>query len=457
MNIDTITNSLSSDSIDNSFSELSINVDTIPALYPPLGMPLNFTTSLHEALLDIRSNNYQNELAGLIAVRRLLSVAVHPPTQEVVKTNICPVLISMVYSRPRIFAIQVCLMLGTIASGNSKCIKYIMDINSLEFFNQVFDLDPNSFTLQDHIVLAVGNIAGDSVLYRNAVNNSEVCKKILKYSEILPANMTAQYQNLLFALSNFILGRPHVRGKLLETIRKFFQKALFLPSNENYLEGICWGLARASKDSDDFDEHTPAVLEKIAFLCICPSQKFTVPALKVLGNFLLNCQQSWLTLSCSVVVCAILLGIQSERTAVRKEAMRVASIVCLDSLDAITSLIDAGFYTIAHDLIENEEGEVVDEIIYTIIHTAYCCSQPQAEVIFKTGWIQRLLQVFMNTQEKIKCTILGGLNFLFEKYPSWFDTEFGKEIENLGESGNLSNKAIRSQQELLHRIHEFQN
>ena len=457
MDIDPQTNSAACDAIEGPFSALSINAYSNAVLHPPLDLVPNLPQSLQEALLDIRSNNYQSELRGLITVRKLLSIVNSPHIQEVISTNISPVLIFMAYSRPKEFALEVCWVLCNIGSGNAESTKYLIDIKSLEFFNQIFDLDPDSFDLRDQIVWAVGNIAGESTLYRNIVIGSPICVKILKYSEVLPPSLAQKFQNLVWAMSNLLRGKPHPRGEIVVAINRYLLKALLITEHQDCLVDICWGLSCASEDTEDFEVYSQAVLERFLFLCRYPKIQVVVPSLRVIGNFISNCNQSWQKLSCLGLVDMILLMIQSEKPTIRREAMWIASNLCAETREAVSAMIDAGFFTIAYNMIEHEKENVINEIIWTIANTGNCCSKVQAEALFKIGWIQKLLQLFPNVEEKIKCVILEGLTSFFKAYPSWFGKDFSHEIEKLEESKNFNGNVSRLQQELLNQIHEFQD
>ena len=442
--------------IEGSFSVLSINSNGNAPLYPPLDNPPNLPQTLHKALLDIRSNDYQRELAGLINVRKLLSIVSHPPIQEVINTNISPELISMAYSRPKEFAFEVCWVLCNIGSGNGESTKYLIGINSLEFFNQIFDSDQNSFDLHDLIVWAVGNIAGESVCYRNIVLDSPICGKIIKYSEVLPSSLVSKFKNLTWTMNNLLKGNPRPWGEKVVAINQYLLKALLITDNEECLVSICWGLSYASEGYSDFEGYTQAVLERILSLYKHPNITVVVPSIRVLGNFISNCNQSWEMLSPLGLVDTILLMMKSEKLSIRRETIWIASNLCAETRDAVTAMINANIFTVAYNMIEHESEAVITEIIWMVVNTANCCSKPQAEEIYRIGWIQKLLKLFRSVQKNIKCLILEGLTSLFRVYPNWFDKDISQEIEKLAEADDFTNNVSRLKQELLNQIHEFQ-
>ena len=140
------------DGIDNNFFPLSIHTPSTPQSHQPINISSNLPLDLQEALTKLSSSNYEDEFIGLRMIRQLLSVVDCARMEEVINTEIAPILMSMVHSRPYEFTLEVCWVLCNLGSGNSECTKYLINIHSLEFFDQIFDLNPSSFDLQDLII-----------------------------------------------------------------------------------------------------------------------------------------------------------------------------------------------------------------------------------------------------------------------------------------------------------------
>ena len=438
--------------IEDTFSALSIHMNSAPQLNQLISMSPNLPEDLQVALTKLSLNNYEENLIGLKDIRTILSAVDCTRIVEIVNLNISPTLISMAYSRPKEFALEVCWVLCNIATGPSECTQYLININSLQFFSQVFELDINSFDLQDQIVWAIGNIAGESNYFRDIVLNSEIFSKILRYSQILPPSITQKYENLIWTASNFLRGKSRPPPECVSPLEIFLLKALLQTNSEDSLKDILDGLGYASANTKNVNLYTQDIMQKVIQLCKHNLLAIHLASLKILGNFIAHCENSWLILCNLDVISTVMLMISSNKHSARREALFVCSLLCAESQQVIDALINGNFFSSALAMVDEEDYEIVKEIIIAVETALNNCTTAQAMVFFNNGWIQRLMQLFPRVPEESKRLILVGLNSLFTAYPAGLSSQFRKEIEEFTESSEISEEVLILVQNLLSNV-----
>ena len=437
MDIDPQSSSAACDGIEDSFSALSLNIN--------FGGSLELT----QALYNLGSGVYTKEMVGLVALRKLLAIEVNPPIHEVISSNIAASLITMAYTRPKEFAFEVSWVLCNIGSGDGICTKYLLDINCLEFFDKIFYLDPNSFDLRDQIAWAIGNIAGESVHYRNLVIRSEICNKILLYSEVLPIAQIKKYQNLVWVLSNFVRGKPHPDSQFCLKLTKTFQQAILQTDNIEILIDACWGLSYTSDDMKSSEPFSDYLLTKLISLTVTSSVKVSIPSLRILGNFISNFSDSHQRVVPLGMIQAIMTLMGHEKQSIRKEVMWICSNLCAEDNSVVSNMINNGFYSNLITRFDNETESVLQEIIWVVANSAQVSSRENAKLLIEMGWIEKWLSAFSKVQQKSKLVIVEGITELFKKCPEAITKEISGTIHEFISSSNLSGKNIDDLQDIL--------
>ena len=316
--------------IDADFSALSLNSIDDP--------------DINKAVKLINSNLINQEQLGVKNLRSILSRLDNPPIKEIINCNIAPKLITMSFTRPKEFTYEVCWILCNIGSGDISCTKYLIDIQSLEFFDKIFDSDPNSFDLKDQITWAVGNVAGESSFYRDLVINSRVFSRILAYAEVLPITEDVKYQNLVWTFSNLSRGKPHPSIHVLIHLSRFMQRAILNCEKDNVLTDACWGLTYCSDVITEENHYSLQIYKRIIDLIGSNVYSISVPALRTLGNIISNNPNSLQYLIQLKALEKILVLAESPKKNIRKEFMWILSNICTESYLAVNHFKELKIY-----------------------------------------------------------------------------------------------------------------
>lgn len=414
--------------IENIFSALSLNNLIIES------------EVLRDSINKVCSGNQNEEQIGLIAIRKFLSVDVRPPIQDVINTRIVPVLIRMSYDRPYEFAFEVCWILCNIGSGTTQHTKYLIDIGALDFFNDVFEYNTNSYKIKEQIVWAVGNIAGDCVEFRNLIQNSKILQKILDFSlEMLEMKQLKIIENCVWALSNCVRGKPIPGKKIYDLTYGIFLKALLLINDEN--TDIIWSLSYITEFSSISNVFENTHLTKIVSLLDSSNIATIIPSLRIFGNISARVAESCKILLPLGVLEKILRLIRHEKKIVRRESFWTLSNMCSENNDVVCILLSTGGYQSILDEFDNQDNEVSGEIIWTISNSFLSADQFNIIKLFEIGWCHKFIELMKGQRvAKHKETVVEGLIMIFNKCPNLLTYELKQEILNIREysEGNIS-------------------
>jgi hypothetical protein len=424
MDIDYNSDSAACDGMQESFSALSLDLNQP-------NMP-----EISQAILLLKSNLYENELQGIKIIRSLLAIPKNPPIKEVLQSKIVPSIIEMVYSRSIDFALEVVWILCNIASGNSESVKYLIEIEVLDFFNKVFDIDNNSFSLRDTITWAVGNIAGDSIYYRDLVLKSYIYVKIIAYSSILPIQKENEYRNLVWSLGNLARGKPRPSNEILITLFPIFQRAILQSTDNFILIDALLGFCYISEKINGPIFYSEYILKKIIIILNSNTFACAVQVLKLLGNYI-SCTEDTYTIFkrsgiLNDLICSLSRFLQNPNKPIKKKVFFILSNLCGENNEIVSIMINLGIYEILYNMIGTVDKDISDEIIWVIGKTAFICSIENATILLERKWAPKLLEYFYITEkDEIKLVILEGLLKLYTLNSKFFTPEFQSELARM--------------------------
>ncbi|OMJ82366.1 hypothetical protein SteCoe_16967 [Stentor coeruleus] len=402
------------------------------------------------------SNQYYSELEGVRAIRKLLSIESNPPINQVISSGVAPTLIQMSYTRPHEFAFEVCWTLCNIGSGDSASTEYLISINSLTFFEKIFDYDPSSYELRDQIVWAIGNIAGDCSKYRDIVSSSKIYEKILLYAQILPINLSAKQANLAWTLSNLVRGKPHAKVEVASTVEKYFILMLLQSNDDKVLIDVCWGLSYTSEIVNNKILSNPAVGQKIIDLMKHANFSIALPSCRALGNMISNYANSWEYLK-DFNICQVLrIGLKSQKRTFRKESAWILSNLCAESSEVITAMVENQIYEFLTEIYKGgEENVVMNEIVWVIGNSANSAKSEQMKSIYKSGAVLVIIEYLkVADTDKVKAVILEALIEIVKKLSEDFSEEYYNLIVDAEDICNGNSRTVELYDKLIQKLEE---
>jgi hypothetical protein len=133
----------------------------------PEGVPIALLPAF-VAMLDSDYGRPAVVMQGVVAIRKLVSVAQNPPVGQVIQAGAVPRLIALL-ARPDADAellYEVCWALTNIASGTEEETRYVVELGAIPLMMQVarrqLDIPNGSIQLLEQVAWCIGNVAGTS-------------------------------------------------------------------------------------------------------------------------------------------------------------------------------------------------------------------------------------------------------------------------------------------------------
>ena len=410
-----------SSEIEESFSALSLNSSLIDL------------THLQNSITQLFSGFPGEELIGVISIRKILSIPANPPIQEVIDTGIVPNLIKMSYQRPVKFAYEVCWILCNIGSGDSQHTRYLVELGVLEFFSDILKSNLDSNELKDQIVWAVGNISGDCIEFRNLVNNSKIFHQVLNHSyEILTNNHEKFIANCMWALANFVRGKPLAHSSVIKVVNKCLLKALIFVNDSDVLIDISLGLSYTAASKEILSNIKEKHLIRLLNLVNWQEVKLLKLAIRIIGNFISIASDSWELLKPLGMLETLLKLLSHPKMSVRKDIYWALSNLCSESNEVVCYLLNLGGYNTFLENIESEDSNVIGEIIWVVSNSFDSADCDSIKALFEIGWFHKLLELLRKKVDlKQKTVIIKVIKIIFKKCPDLLDCKLKEEIRKI--------------------------
>ncbi|GLE04237.1 hypothetical protein PINS_up013148 [Pythium insidiosum] len=340
----------------------------------------------------IQSLDVREQIYAVSSLRRLLSLEHTPPIEEVVNLGVVPLLVSFLrrHDHPEL-QFEASWALTNIASGESKHTKVVVNCGGVPLFCELL-LSTND-DVCDQAVWALGNIAGDSAVFRDFVLNSGAMVPLLAVLR-RSVGKTSILRNATWALSNFCRGKPQPQFALVSPALELLQHLIHSP-DEEIVTDACWALSYLS---DGSNEKIQAVIEsgvvtRIADLLGHSLGLVQTPALRTVGNIVTGShQQTQLMLDCGVLPRLVPL-LQHQKKMIRKEACWTLSNITAGTLSQIQEVIDANIIPLLVHILVTSEFDVRKEAAWAISNATSSGSVEQIKYLVSQGCIPPLINL----------------------------------------------------------------
>lgn len=258
---------------DNAMNTMSNSTDS-KKVYTVADIP-SLTMKLNQANVDDATL-----LEVVCGFRKMLSVEVNPPVNEVLSSGVLPAFVQMLQlnDKPKV-QFEAAWALTNIASTDQT--KAIVDAGAVPYFTQL--LSSPDAEVREQCAWCLGNIAGDSASLRNIVLTSGAMQPLLQ-NIVQPANKSL-FANCVWTLSNFCRGKPQPDLSLVAPAVPILAQILKGSDDDAAKVDALWALSYISDGDDDRIQTVinSGVLDEL-IKNLAEASSLATPALRTVGN-----------------------------------------------------------------------------------------------------------------------------------------------------------------------------
>jgi hypothetical protein len=340
--------------------------------------------------------------------RKLLSVEVNPPIQEVINLGIVPKFVEFLRdaTKPQL-QFEASWVLTNIASGSPEQTRVVVETGALPLFVQL--LSSSNDEVKEQAVWALGNIAGDSPAYRDLVLQSNGLAPLL--AVLRENDKTTMMRNAAWTLSNLCRGKPPPHFDWVAPALGPLANLIYNPDVE-VLTDACWALSYLS---DGPNERIGAVINagvcrRLVDLLQHVSPLVQTPALRTVGNIVTgDDQQTQVIIQCGALPNLLRL-ITHAKKSTRKETCWTLSNITAGNRDQIQEVINAQLLPEVVKLLASAEFDIKKEAAWCISNTTAGGSPEQiGYLVQQCGCIKPLCDLLEVNDTKVIGVALDAL------------------------------------------------
>ena len=364
------------------------------------------TKKLTGIVQDITSEQPSRQLDALIDIRKILDSSLS--IELIISLNISKIIISLMYADNfRIMLESVRVLSVLLASNNSIVIKLLIDQGAANVLVQLLSR-PHSETTIIHLLLSIGNIAGQGFEFSNYLLKLGLLKTLLL---LISHSHPEVSHKALWVLSNLCGRLVYTFPTALITAFPILLKLLNTSNDPLVLQETLWCIITFAKNTSrqDYAIFSNKIIHPIVCLTIHPKIDIHKLAIQTLGFISLNVNSDLILSSGFIKNISFLVKNNSNSMVVTEVLYALGNTI--DSLNGASQLIASELFEIivkfCRDSFCNLENRV--EAMYCVANTLDACK----------GDIS-LLQSFYNLD------VLGAL----QRFKSDFNLKSADEIYN---------------------------
>lgn len=371
---------------------------------------------LPDFVREIQSQDVNQQISGTIGIRRLLSIQVNPPIDEVINSGVIPHLVAFLgrEDNPKL-QFEAAWALTNVASGTTQQTLAIISANAIPAF--VKQLSSPEVSVREQAVWALGNIAGDSFQCRDQLLFNNVLPKLLPLT--LEANIKPSLKrNAVWTISNLCRGKPAPPFNVVSMAIPYLAE-LIKSSDTQVVTDACWALSYLS-DGDNAKIQAvidAGVCERVVVNLMNQSQAVQTPSLRIVGNIVTGeDEQTQKVIDCQVLPrLKFMLDNVNIKKAIKKEVCWTISNITAGPVNQIQAVIDAN---IIESLIQHlilSDFDVKKEAAWAIANATSSGSYQQIRYMVSKGCIKPLCDLLETNDARIVAVALEALENILEK------------------------------------------
>jgi len=378
---------------------------------------------LPDFVQQIQTNDTNQQISGTIGIRRLLSIQINPPIDDVINSGVIPYLVQFLGREddPKL-QFEAAWALTNVASGTTQQTLAIISANAIPAF--VNQLRSPEVSVREQAVWALGNIAGDSYQCRDQLLFNNVLEKLLPVT--MENNIKPSLRrNAVWAISNLCRGKPAPPFSVVKIAIPYLAE-LIKSNDSQVVTDACWALSYLS-DGDNTKIQAvinAGVCEKVVFNLMHQSQTVQTPSLRIIGNIVTgDDDQTQHVIDLHVLPrLKYMLDNVNIKKAIKKEVCWTISNITAGTVDQIQKVIDEDLFRFVLDQLNSGEYDTRKEAAWAIANATSSGSDVQVKYLVESGCIESMCELLTSPDSKIVLVCLEGLENILDR---------GENIKNL--------------------------
>merc|ERR1719421_2227605 len=382
------------------------------------GFPSDQIPALSQALM---SDDPQAQFNATQQFRKLLSIELNPPIQEVIIAGVVPRFVQFLQdtARPDL-QFEAAWVLTNIASGTAEQTRCVVEHGALPIFVQLLQ-SPND-DVREQAVWALGNIAGDSPNFRDLVLQSGGLNPVM--TVLRESEKTSMMRNATWTLSNLCRGKPPPPFEWVSPALGTLANLIYSGDVE-VLTDACWAMSYLSDGTND---RIAAVIQagvcrRLVELLTHTSPLVQTPALRAVGNIVTGDDAQTQVILQSQALPSLLKLLSHAKKAIRKESCWTISNITAGNQEQIQEVIASGLFPPVIHLLQTADFDIKKEAAWAISNATSGGSPQQVDYLVEAGCLKPLIELLGVSDAKIISVALEAIENILK---------FGKQkqIEN---------------------------
>ncbi|XP_007904319.1 importin subunit alpha-5 isoform X2 [Callorhinchus milii] len=368
--------------------------------------------TVKEIVIGMNSHEPQLQLQATQGARKLLSRAWKPPLNEIIKAGLIHKFVEFL-GRDDIPVLQFesAWALTNIASGTSEQTKSVVDGGAVPVFVSL--LSSPHVHISEQAVWALGNIAGDGPLFRDAVINCNAVQPLLAL--VQPSTPVGFLSNITWTLSNLCRNKnPHPS---LQAVQQMLPTLIQLLYNDDadILSDACWALSYLTDGPNERIEVVvnTGILPRLVHLMATSQMTVLTPALRAVGNIVTGTDNQTEAALEAGVLSVLPQVLKHSKSSIQKEAAWTISNIAAGPTHQIQQLITCGVMPPLVELMEQGDFKAKKEAIWAVTNYSSGGTVDQIVHLVQCGVLKPLLDLLCIKDAKIILVVLDAISNIF--------------------------------------------
>lgn len=339
--------------------------------------------------------------------RKLLSVAVNTPIQDVIDTGIVPRFLDWT-QRFDFTQLQyeACWILTNISSGNSLQTQSIIEKGAVPMLIKL--LFSENETVREQAVWAIGNIAGDNSNCRDMILQSNGLYLVTQVG--VNSERPSMQKNAYWTVSNLCKGKPPPQFCEVQQALPVLAKVIQTEGSPDLLADCLQSLASISEGNEEKIQAVidTGVVAKIIELLNHFAYTVQMPALRIIGNIAQGNEEQTQVIIDLGAIPGIYALLTSPKRNIVKEAVWTCSNISAGNKAQLQALFEADVFSRIINLMIESDIEIKKEAAWTVCNAAASSTPEQIGMLVRCNAIEGLCRIL-----KIQGNSLMGLSDIF--------------------------------------------